>query len=116
VVHYTGLPQDQLEAFAKQCLELVDHHIRNYVWQRDCFALTPSHAHPRPWAPEAAAGSANQPPACLWGRTAYGDNVEDEWFITWLLLQLTRQLKVSARIWDSDGEFLLIEAAYALPA
>jgi hypothetical protein len=40
----------------------------------------------------------------------YEDNVEDEWFVVWLLLQLTAQLPgVSARCWDDDGEFLLIE-------
>lgn len=54
-------------------------------------------------------------PAHLRGRSAYGDAVEDEWFIVFLLRELTRQLPVSARVWDSDGEFLLIEAAYHLP-
>ena len=28
----------------------------------------------------------------LWGSTAFGDNVEDEWFLVWLLLELTRKL------------------------
>ena len=41
--------------------------------------------------------------------------MEDEWLITWLLLELTRLFQISARAWDSDGEFLLIEAAYTLP-
>eukprot|EP00775_Hariotina_reticulata_P006594 gene6594-6822_t len=46
----------------------------------------------------------------------YGDNVEDEWFVVWLLMELTRQLEgLCARAWDDDGEFLLIEAAYSLP-
>jgi hypothetical protein len=54
-------------------------------------------------------------PLFLWGSVNFGDNIEDEWFITWLLLELTRSFPVSARIWDNDGEFVLIEAAYALP-
>jgi hypothetical protein len=91
---------------------MVLSYTQDYIWQRECFGLWPSHSYPRPWAAKAAAGDQ---PACLWGQTCYGDNVEDEWFITWLLLQVTRHLKLSARIWDSDGEFLLIEAAYALP-
>jgi len=45
----------------------------------------------------------------------FGDNIEDEWFLTWLLLHLTGSFPVSVRVWDSDGEFLLIEAAYSLP-
>jgi hypothetical protein len=42
----------------------------------------------------------------------YEDSVEDEWFVVWLLLQLTQQLPgCSARCWDDDGEFLLIEVS-----
>ena len=52
----------------------------------------------------------------LRGRTEYGDSIEDEWVVVWLLRELTRQ---SADIWvkvcDADGEFLLIEAAGTLP-
>lgn len=51
-----------------------------------------------------------QQPPCLWGVVRYEDNVEDEWFVVWLLLQLTQQLPgLTARCWDDDGEFLLIE-------
>ena len=56
------------------------------------------------------------PPPCLWGSLCFGDNIEDEWFVTWLLLEVTRAFPgLAARVWDNDGEFLLIEAAYALP-
>jgi len=33
----------------------------------------------------------NEVPACLWGQTNCGDNVEDEWFIVFLLFQLSSQ-------------------------
>ncbi|CAG7786026.1 unnamed protein product [Allacma fusca] len=53
---------------------------------------------------------------CLHGTTRFGDNIEDEWFITWVLLQLTRKFPGCViRIVDNDGEFLLIEAAEDLP-
>lgn len=56
------------------------------------------------------------PPPCLWGVLSFGDAVDDEWFAAWLLLELTRRVEgASARVWDDDGEFLLIEAAYSLP-
>lgn len=47
----------------------------------------------------------------------YGDNVEDEWFIVYLLGALTKlyPMKLSAQIYDADGEFLLIHAANFLP-
>lgn len=52
----------------------------------------------------------------LEGRMRVGDAVDDEWLVVWLLREVSRtwpELVVSIR--DSDGEFLLIEAAHALP-
>ncbi|KAH8296050.1 hypothetical protein KR054_001089 [Drosophila jambulina] len=50
------------------------------------------------------------------GVTHYGDNISDEWFIVYLLTEITRARgDCIARVSDSDGEFLLIEAADALP-
>lgn len=55
-------------------------------------------------------------PACVWGSLRWGDNVEDEWMAAGLLLRLSERVPdASIRLWDADGEFLLIEAAYALP-
>jgi SGT1 protein len=52
----------------------------------------------------------------LRGRTEYGDSVEDEWVIVWLLRELTKKFEdLWNKINDSDGEFLLIEAAGTLP-
>lgn len=46
----------------------------------------------------------------------FGDNVEDEWFIVYLLKCVTRTFKeVAAVVYDNDGQFLLIEAAEHLP-
>ncbi|CAG9464126.1 unnamed protein product [Pedinophyceae sp. YPF-701] len=46
----------------------------------------------------------------------FGDNVDDEWLAVYLLQALTKQYPGSvAKVWDNDGEFLLIEAAYSLP-
>ncbi len=47
---------------------------------------------------------------CLWGTLRYEDCVEDEWYIAWLLRQVTAALPATAvRLWDDDGEFQLIE-------
>ena len=45
----------------------------------------------------------------------FGDNVEDEWFVTFILSDITRKLPLIAKVDDTDGSFLLIEAADALP-
>ncbi|NXW57994.1 ECD protein, partial [Eurystomus gularis] len=55
-------------------------------------------------------------PAHLGGTTLFGDNVEDEWFVVYLVREITREFPgLAARIDDNDGEFLLIEAADFLP-
>ncbi|XP_031348287.1 protein ecdysoneless, partial [Photinus pyralis] len=52
----------------------------------------------------------------LYGISHYGDNIEDEWFIVYLLFQITKEINgIVARVVDADGEFLLIEAANYLP-
>lgn len=64
------------------------------------------------WLVRAGGSSASlaPEPPCLWGLVRFGDNIEDEWFIVWLLMELTRLMSdISVRVWDDDGEFLLIE-------
>merc|ERR1719153_398221 len=52
----------------------------------------------------------------LAGKTEYGDNVLDEWFVVSLLKHVTVEVpSLVARITDNDGEILLIEAASVLP-
>lgn len=52
----------------------------------------------------------------LHGLTNYGDAVEDEWLVVYLLRGLSNQFpNLWIRVVDVDGEFLLIEAANALP-
>ncbi|XP_077297702.1 ecdysoneless cell cycle regulator isoform X2 [Arctopsyche grandis] len=53
----------------------------------------------------------------MYGMSCYGDNIEDEWFIVYLILELTKRMpNLIAQIVDNDGEFLLIEAADSLPS
>ena len=52
----------------------------------------------------------------LHGTTDYGDAVEDEWLIVYLLRELTlSHPNLWVRVLDTDGEFLLVEAANVLP-
>lgn len=53
----------------------------------------------------------------LHGRTNYGDSIEDEWVIVYILRELSkRHSDIWIKVTDSDGEFLLIEAAGQLPS
>ncbi|XP_043119115.1 protein ecdysoneless homolog [Puntigrus tetrazona] len=74
-----------------------------YIWQHQAFNLR---YHPEK----------GDVPAHLGGVTQFGDNVEDEWFIVYLLKHITRTFSdVAAVLYDNDGQFILIEAAEHLP-
>jgi hypothetical protein len=90
---------------------------KDYIWQRDQFALK---LHPDITREES--GSVNSKalpdgtPLHLRGRTNFGDSIADEWLIVYFLLDLSKKfLDAWIRVYDTDGEFLLIEAANALP-
>lgn len=77
---------------------------------RTCCPVGKRHPHEQ----QAKQQHSDQQPPFLWGVVRYEDSVEDEWFVVWMLLRLTQQLPgLSARCWDDDGEFLLIEVRYA---
>ncbi|KAK3689991.1 SGT1 protein-domain-containing protein [Podospora appendiculata] len=95
-----GLPR--LEAVRKAAAKQLDEFTKDYIWQRDSFKLE----------------TKVEDGLCyLHGTTDYGDNVEDEWLIVYLLRELSRSFPdLWIRVFDSDGEFLLIEAAKVLPS
>lgn len=54
--------------------------------------------------------------ACASGAVLFGESLEDEWLVAAVLQAITAQVPGTvAQVWDADGEFLLIEAAAALP-
>ncbi|KAJ4170879.1 hypothetical protein NW754_007023 [Fusarium falciforme] len=74
---------------------------QDYIWQKDEFNLTLKN---------------EQGLVYLHGITDYGDAVEDEWLIVYILRELTKSHpKLWIRVFDTDGEFLLVEAANVLP-
>uniref|UniRef100_A0A6Q2X028 Ecdysoneless homolog (Drosophila) n=1 Tax=Esox lucius TaxID=8010 RepID=A0A6Q2X028_ESOLU len=94
-LHLQHLVEEILAKFATLLVQ--------YIWQQQPFNLK---YHP------AKGGD----PAHIGGSTLFGDNIEDEWFIVYLLLQITQAFpELAARVEDNDGEFLLIEAAEYLP-
>ncbi|KAI1370284.1 SGT1-domain-containing protein [Hypoxylon crocopeplum] len=91
----------ELETIRKAALQLCDSVAKEFIWQRDSFQLRIER---------------DQDLVYLRGATDYGDSVEDEWLIVYLLRELTRSFpSLWVRIFDSDGEFLLVEAANVLP-
>ncbi|ORY67076.1 SGT1 protein-domain-containing protein [Pseudomassariella vexata] len=90
-----------LDGVRKAALQLSDKLTKDYIWQRDSFQLDVKH---------------DKGLVYLQGITYYGDSVEDEWLIVYLLRELTKSFQsLWVAVYDSDGEFLLIEAANVLP-
>ncbi|CCG80740.1 putative Regulatory factor Sgt1 [Taphrina deformans PYCC 5710] len=70
----------------------------DYIWQVESFSIAINDDY------------------SLGGSTRFGDCIEDEWLIVWILTELSkRRSDVYVRITDTDGEFLLIESAMHLP-
>ncbi|KAK4988603.1 hypothetical protein LTR66_007268 [Elasticomyces elasticus] len=91
-----------------------------YIWQREEFGLSLEQqdfdvaGSGQP--PEKPAKRKSDGLSYLRGRTNVGDSVADEWLIVYLLCELSKQFPDAwIRVYDTDGEFLLIEAANALP-
>ncbi|KAL6870238.1 SGT1 domain-containing protein [Trichoderma novae-zelandiae] len=91
----------RLEAVRKAAVELVQSLTTDYIWQREGFEASLESEHGLLF---------------LRGTTDYGDAIEDEWLIVYLLCELSKaHADLWVRVADSDGEFLLVEAANVLP-
>lgn len=106
----------RLNRILKASNDLKRKLLPDYIWQRDEFELN---LHPQPSSrsqPSSQSGSDAARRPCLRGRTHFGDSIADEWLVVYLLLELSKQFPDAwIRVYDTDGEFLLIEAASALP-
>ncbi|XP_059641856.1 protein ecdysoneless homolog [Cornus florida] len=105
----TPTPQlySQLQSLHLQILHFISPLTTHYIWQHQPFNLslsstttaTPHHHIPH-----------------LHGHLRFGDNLEDEWFVVFLLFQISNRFRdLSIRVWDTDGEFILIETAFHIP-
>lgn len=101
--------------------ELDKELLRGYIWQRENFRLVLRSNHGQDgqhiwWEADWTLTGSMPGVLFLHGQTNYGDSIEDEWLVVYLLRELTKQFPdLWVRVMDSDGEFLLAEAANALP-
>ncbi|GJJ09468.1 hypothetical protein Clacol_003691 [Clathrus columnatus] len=89
-------------AFATLFKSYVALSLTGHIWHRDPFELN---------VLTDEEGQFN-----LRGIMRMGDCIDDEWCVVWLLRDISRRWDVAIRIHDSDGDFLLIEAANTLPS
>ncbi|KAK9245302.1 SGT1 protein-domain-containing protein [Lipomyces tetrasporus] len=93
--------KEKLEEIASAASALSEPWVRKYIWQRQEFKLKVVELFGEP---------------CLRGVTEFGECIDDEWFIVFILRELSKTVPdIVVKIADNDGEFLLIEAANAIP-
>lgn len=129
--HVSEIEEDAtLDELLKQINELASSY-SNYIWHKDPFNLKARNRNSHLLNPDKKGESypqisiqiiniwftaSDQLPAHLYGISYFGDNIQDEFFIVYLLIHLSREVSgLIIRCCDSDGEFLLIEAAEHLP-
>lgn len=91
----------RLHEVSKASSQLLKNLTKDYIWQKDPFDLR-LERYENTWR--------------LTGSSNYGESIADEWLITYFIRDLSKQFDdVWCRIYDNDGDFLLIEAADQLP-
>lgn len=101
-------PQELADFYAA-VIEFTENLSSSYIWNNERFVLSkPVVCEPSLLSPGYF--------RCT-GVCDYGDNVEDEWFIVYMLNSLTLNFsgRIAAQVYDADGEFLLIHSAHFLP-
>ncbi|XP_068618299.1 protein ecdysoneless homolog [Battus philenor] len=79
---------------------------KGYIWHQDKLKIY-----------QPINNNQNDIPPYLASTTTFGENIEDEWFIIYLIFKLTEiHNDLIVKIEDNDGDFLLIEAADFLPS
>ncbi|XP_034482713.1 protein ecdysoneless [Drosophila innubila] len=120
--------RQELEKIREDCMAIVEKKVteRCYIWHKDEFQLQLrtgsaeerllNEADDKEDDEEEEQQEERVLPPHLHGVTHYGDNIGDEWFIVYLLSELSKAREdYIVRVCDADGEFLLIEAADVLP-
>ncbi|KAG6381423.1 SGT1 protein-domain-containing protein [Boletus reticuloceps] len=86
--------------------DLVPTLLPDFLWHRDPFQIKIA------LDPDARRGEDKN---IIEGRVRVGDAIDDEWSAVWLLREISKRWDVVISASESDGEFLLIEAAESLP-
>ncbi|KAL2039443.1 hypothetical protein N7G274_007715 [Stereocaulon virgatum] len=91
----------QLRQIQTAGTKLINKLLKDFIWQREGIHFDLRQEEGR---------------RLIHGRTNYGDSVEDEWLIVYILRELSKEFpQIWIRVVDTDGQFLLIEAANAIP-
>jgi len=92
------------DTFFKDIQSTLKSLTKNYIWNHEEFSLSD---------PTQVTSSLS---ICT-GTVDFSSNIDDEWFIVYIMFELSKKFafKIAIQLNDSDGEFLLIQAADFLP-
>jgi SGT1 protein len=104
-IQTAGASPEDLNSLRVSLLSHLEQYLSGYIWQSDRFNLQVAASSPPPWHHtnkktrnnQATCDTHEHVKAFLWGSISFGENIEDEWHTTWLLLELTRSFPVTAR-------------------
>jgi hypothetical protein len=99
-----GNGNGDIVTFYQEMLDYIEKLNGNYIWNNEKFNLN----RPQPL---------NDTCSVCSGTLDFGDNLEDEWFVVYLIVKLSTKFskRLCAQVKDYDGEFLLIHVANFLP-
>ena len=70
----------------------------NYLWHKDPFTISIKDAN------------------TLHGSSRFDDAIQDEWFLIFLLIEISKKfINLAINVYDNDGDILLIQAAKVIP-
>ncbi|KAJ3196339.1 hypothetical protein HK101_009255 [Irineochytrium annulatum] len=102
--NYADGPTSQVE-LSFLILSHITRWTDDYIWHKDAFNLRVVEDDQE----------TNQP--YLFGRVRFADCIDDEWFVVFLLREISKAFKDTViSVMDNDGQFLLIEAAHFIPS
>lgn len=104
----------RLNQILKTAKELKKDLLQDYIWQRDSFDFRLEGTSTSKGFNETKSDASNLP-HLRWSLN-FGDSIADEWLTVYLLLELSKKCPDAwIQVYDTDGEFLLIEAANVIP-
>jgi hypothetical protein len=90
--------------------------LSDYIWQREAFSVELKFKEGKGFITSIDLVLIKIGRWSLSGQTNFGDSIADEWLIVYILRELSKHSpELWIRVFDNDGEFLLIEAANVLP-
>lgn len=94
---------ENIETAKEECEKIVHQLCCGYIWQKESIILQ-SYTH-------------QSGLMCLLGSTDVGENINDEWFLLYILFEMSKVFQNAViQVTDNDGDFILIEAADVLPS